>query len=280
MKKYLAALMCAMLIGLCGCAGTTDGRPLVAVTVAPEAELVSAVAGEDYDVTVLIPPGSDPESYELTMKQRAGFADADVYFTIGVPAEEASLLPAVSEKTAVVSLSEAARAVYPELSLGDGRDPHVWLSAKRMAVMTDAVADTLSALRPDRAEVYKKNADAYKERLSAASDAAAETLSALGKKDIIVYHPAFGYFCDEYGLTMHALEEEGKEADPRRLSDMIDFARKEGIRAVFFQAESAPGQAEAFAREIDGKAIELAPLATDYIDNLCHMAELIREAMQ
>ena len=93
-------------------------------------------------------------------------------------------------------------------------------------------------------------------------------LSALENRAFIVFHPAFGYFADEYGLTMYALEDEGKEATPRRLMEMVDFARESGIRVIFYQAETDVSQAQAFAEEIGGTCVALDPLAAEYTENL------------
>ena len=79
---------------------------------------------------------------------------------------------------------------------------------------------------------------------------------------------------------MFSLEEEGKEATPKHLAEMIDLAKREDIRAIFYQEEIDASQARAFAEEIGGKTIQLSPLAADYIDNLRAMAGLMAEVMQ
>jgi zinc transport system substrate-binding protein len=99
-------------------------------------------------------------------------------------------------------------------------------------------------------------------------------------KQFVVYHPAFGYFADDYGLTMVALEEEGKEATPQHLQDVIDFAKSENIKVIFYQAEIDSSQSAAFAEELGGKTMELSPLSGDYIENLKAMAGLMAEVMQ
>jgi zinc transport system substrate-binding protein len=95
----------------------------------------------------------------------------------------------------------------------------------------------------------------------------------------ITYHPSFGYFAEEYGLTMYSLEEEGKEATVTHLQEIIDIAKEKNIHTVFYQAEVDSKQSEAFAAEIDGNAVELAPLAADYLDNMEEMAKKILEGM-
>jgi zinc transport system substrate-binding protein len=79
---------------------------------------------------------------------------------------------------------------------------------------------------------------------------------------------------------MYSLEEEGKEATPRHLADMIDLAKSENIKAIFYQEEIDSSQSKAFAEEIGGRTIQLSPLAADYLENLKAMAQLMAEVMQ
>jgi len=94
-------------------------------------------------------------------------------------------------------------------------------------------------------------------------------------KKFMVYHPAFGYIADDYGLTMYALEEEGKESTVKHLQEMVDLAKREKIKVIFYQEEIDSRQSEAFAEEIGGTTVKLAPLAANYIENLESMAEAI-----
>ena len=90
-----------------------------------------------------------------------------------------------------------------------------------------------------------------------------------------MFHPAFGYFADEYGLEMHALEKEGKEVTAKDLQELTDLARENGIKVIFYQAQTSERQAMAFAEGIDGEAVMLDPLSENYIENLITMAEKI-----
>jgi zinc transport system substrate-binding protein len=71
------------------------------------------------------------------------FSDASLYFTVGVPAEEASILPAAGD-VKVVSLQNAVSSVYTDRTFESGeRDPHIWLSPKRAVVMVETIAQEM-----------------------------------------------------------------------------------------------------------------------------------------
>ncbi len=289
-KRFIGLLTClalaAGLLSLAACAGEdkpaaeADGKLIVAVSIVPERTFVEAVCGDLVDVVTLIPPGSSPENYEPTPAEMEKFADAAVYFTIGVPTEAANILPSAGD-VKVVSLQDEVSKIYADRTFEAGeRDPHIWLSPKRVQVMIDVIARELAALDPDNTEAYNKNATAYKAELDAADAQLREALSGVRDKAFIVYHPAFGYFADDYGLTMYALEEEGKEATAEHLQEVIDIAKADNAKVIFYQAEIDSSQSEAFAEEIGGKTMQLEPLSPDYIENLKAMAQIMAEVMQ
>ena len=274
-------VLCVVMAAFSGCKKEVkdESKRIVAVSIVPEQAFVEAVCGDLVEVVVMIPPGFSPESYEPTAKEMVKFADAEIYFSIGVPVEETSILPSLNDRTKQVSLDASAADKYPELTIDGGRDPHVWLSPLRVAVMVQTIADEMCALDPDNADVYTDNARSYIARIEGLDKEIKEILEPLTSRSFIVFHPAFGYFANDYDLEMYALEEHGKEATAARLMEMVDFARKKDIKAVFYQAEVDSSQSAAFAEEIGGRTIMLDPLSKDYIANLKLMAITIGEGV-
>ncbi len=287
MKSFIYKLSSAMAavaltLTFAACSGVEGGPvlPKIAVTIVPQADFVKAVCGDNFDVVTLIPPGYSPESYEPSPATLAALEDAAIYFTIGVPAEDAGILPDIGESVKVVALEDEVANTYPDRTEGGGRDPHIWLSPKRVKVMVEAIARELSEYDPQNAETYMANAGAYNERLDKLDKFLAQTFSALEDRSFVVFHPAFGYLADDYGLVMYAIEEEGKEATAGHMQKIIDIAKEKGIKTVFYQAEIDSKQAKALADELGGEAVMLEPLAADYIPNMEKMATLLAEAMR
>ncbi len=275
--KKAAAFAAAVILGgaLAGCATEEGGGKIeVFVSIPPQAEQARAVCGDLADLKTLIPSGYSPETYEPAPRDIAELTQADIYFTIGVPAEEANVLPR-AEGIKISHLEEAAAREYPDLTIGSERDPHIWLSPKRMAAMTAEMAEQMASLDPENADYYRDNANAYISRLTELEEYASGCTAGLENKKFIVFHPAFGYLADEFGLEMYALEEGGREATAPHLADMIDLAKSEGIDRIFCQKEAGERQAESFAEEIGGTAVYLSPLAENYIENYKTMIDLI-----
>lgn len=292
-RKELGIFTCIMLlIGLfllAGCSNNTKngeqskesvGKMTVAVTIVPEQTFVKAVCGDLVDVVTMVPPGSSPENYEPTPQQIQKFSKADVYFAIGVPVEQTYILPNAGDMN-VVALQDKVAQIYPDRTFESGdRDPHIWLSPKRAEVMVDEIADEMGKLDEQNKDVYRQNANDYIAQLQQLDQDMKTSLKDVKNRKFIVYHPAFGYIAEDYGLEMVALEEEGKEATIQHLKDMVDLAKKEHIKVIFYQEEIDSSQSESFAEEIGGKTVMLEPLAADYIENLKKMSKTMAEVMQ
>jgi len=256
---------------------------VAAVSIVPEEAFVKAVGQDLVETVVLIPPGSSESNYAPSPQVLTKLSEAALYFPIGVPAEAANILPRlpdINKNLRMVDLAAEAAKVYPEREYEPGaRDPHIWLSPKRAITMIEAISRALSENDPEQREQYAKNAKDYIEKLEAVDRAIAARFSKLERKTFLVYHPAFGYFADDYGLTMLAVESEGKEAGIDDLRDVINRAKQEKIKTIFYQEEVDSKQARVIAEELGGQMQLVAPLAANYLENLETMAELITNSL-
>ncbi len=255
----------------------------VAVSIVPQETFVKAVAGDLVEVVTMIPSGQSPENFQPTPDLLEKFSKSKIYFSIGVPTESSSILPKAKDLNSslkIINLDNEVAKVYPDREFAPGkRDPHIWLSPKRTKVMIDIIKEELSKIDPKNKSIYEKNANEYVKKLDKVDNDIKLSLTNLKNKSIIVYHPAFGYFCDDYGLNMIALEEEGKESSPQDLQKIIDMAKEKEIKTIFYQAEIDSKQSKTFADEIGGKTELIAPLSPDYIKNLEKIANVFKQVL-
>ena len=284
-KLYVVVLALLMLSITAGSAMAAEQTITVAVGIVPEAAFVQAVAGDLVNTVTLIPPGYSPANYQPTAMEMRQLSDAAIYFTLQMPTEQANILPKVADFNAdvkIVDLREAIAAVYPLLHTEENAeeaaghdehdhgdvDPHVWLSPKRAVVMVQTIADELSAMDAANEQTYQENAAAYIASLNALDLEIREKLEPIQNKSFLIYHGAYGYFADDYGFTMIAIEIAGKQATAEELQHVIDLARENNITTVFYQDEFDDSQAATVAEEISGVAQNVAPLTMDYIQGL------------
>lgn len=289
-------LICGLLIFslaviMSGCTSTPvsspsqdNGKLKIAVSILPQASFVQAVGGDLVDVVTMVPPGGNPENYSPTPQQMEQFSQAQIYFAIGVPTEQANILPKIKDlnpAVLLVDLPAEVDEVYPPRLFASGeRDPHMWLSPKRVKEIIRITARELGQADPAHRDIYTANAENYNSQLDKLDQDIRSALTGLSSNTFIVYHPAFGYFADDYSLKMVALEEEGKEATAVDLQKAIDLAKKENIKVVFYQAEMDSKQARTLAAEIGGQTEMIAPLDPDYINNLEKIAQTFARVMR
>jgi len=154
-------------------------------------------------------------------------------------------------------------------------DPHVWLSLENTARIVNKTADAMVHERPYMRDVFYANRDRYTSQLFEVDHTIRSTLKSLQNRAILVYHPAFGYFCRDYNLTQIAIEENGREPSAQHLAAIITQAQNEGIRLIFAEPESSTKQAETLARELNGTVVLISPLAGNYLENMQRIADHI-----
>ena len=279
--RYIVLLLLTILV-LTSCANKTeDNRDIIAVTIVPEVEYVEKVVGDKFNVVAVVPTGSSPETYEPTALEVEKILNARCYFSIGLPVENTNTIKSFKDKVKEVELDKEVEKVYDDLMLGDERDPHIWLSIKRVKVMISSILSTMVSLYPEYETEFTNNANEYLEELDSSQKYIEDKISTIkeDKRIFICYHPSFQYFADDYGLTMYALEEEGKEPTASHLEEMLDLAKEKNIKVIFYQEEMSSVQAKAYAESIGGKTMLLEPLSKEYISNLKKMADIMASVL-
>ncbi len=273
-------------------AGTHDTatRPLVLVSIPPQTWLVERLAGERVAVLELVPPGASPHAYDPTPRQLTAAAGAALWFTVGATMEQA-LQPKLQRMLPDLRIVPTAdEAVGRPAGAGphdagrdhDGEhehDPHVWLDPLMAADAAARMADALSRLDPAGAAHYAERLAALQRELAELDRELAATLAPVRGGELLVMHPAFGWFAARYGLTQTAVEQGGQSPSPRHLAAILERARARGVRTLFLQPQTSPDQARTVAREAGFTVGVLDPTARDYATNLRGMAAAMLAAM-
>lgn len=281
--------------------GGDGGQLTIFVSIDPQAYFVERLAGGRARVEVLVGPGQNPHAYEPTPHQMAALAAARVYFRIGLGFEEALVpkLRGAFRELEIVDTRAGIRLRQMESGHGcdhhaeaaehdhahdhahgpAGDDPHTWLDPRLVQTQARTMCDVLCRIDPARAEEYRRNLTDFLADLDALNARLAEALAPVRGKEIFVFHPAFGYFADAYGLRQAPIEVQGKEPSPKDVAALIELARARGVRVIFVQPQFSTRTAEIIAREIGGAVVPLDDLARDYLSNMESMARQVRAAL-
>jgi zinc transport system substrate-binding protein len=302
LSKFVLSLPALFLLGsLCAAESVAPAEePLrVFVGIPPAKWLVERVGGDRTAVQVMVPPGRSPHVYEPTPRQMVDLAKSRVYFGMGSPFEE-TLLPRIRSSHPKLRVEDCSKGVerrkmeahhdhedehgHDKDHAGDhdleNLDPHVWLSAPNLHKMAVNICQVLTEESPSGKAAFESNRDALIKELDEVDKHLAEVLRPLRGRAIYVFHPAFGYFTDQYGLVQKAVELEGKSPTARQLRDLVRQAREDQVRVLFVQPQFDQRAIQTLAESIDGAVTRLDPLAEDVLKNLRHMADEIEKALK
>ena len=260
----------------------------VVVTILPQAEFVESIGGDKVDITVMVPPGASPHTYEPAPSQMAALSRARLYAKVGSGVEfELTWMDKLIAQNKDMLVVDCSKGIeLQQMAAGDedepagGMDPHIWMSPQNAQIMVRNIADGLIQIDPDNSAYYEQNRDAYLQKLAQLDQDIRDGLAGVKNRVFMVYHPAFGYFASCYDLTMLPIEAEGKEPTPAGLQHLVEQAKEHNIRVVFAEPQFNPQSAKVIADAIDGRVVLINPLARDYIENMRILVGELVQAME
>lgn len=274
-KKLLILLFVSLLIA---CNSAVDhGKRVITTSIPPFKFFTSAIAGDDFEVNVIVPPGASPATFEPTPSVIRGLNSSELLILDGYLGYElawADQLAGVNPGIKRLILADSQDLIYGAVhSHGDdhgeeddytGVDPHFWVSpvaARRIA------ADILAFLKtsyPQEATVFETNYTLLIREIDRA-DIYLDSLFAENRgRSFMIFHPSLTYLARDYNLEQVAVETDGKEPTPAGLVDFIDHAKRENIGVIFVQREFDKKNAETIASEIDAEVVEIDPLSENW----------------
>jgi zinc transport system substrate-binding protein len=259
--------------------------PVVFVSIPPQKFVVEHLAGDQVRVEVMLPPGASPATYEPTPRQMAALNGAVLYLQIGVPFEGPVLakLSSVAPGLEVVDCRQGIQ-LEPMESHSDDHghgplDPHIWLDPMRMKTVARTTARALGEKLPAAAAGIDSSLTALLAAIDATDGRVGTKLAPFKGRDLLVFHPAYGYFARRYGLIQIAVETEGKAPSSRQLAEIVDGLRGRKSPAIFVQPQFSQTAARRVADALGCQVVMLDPLAEQYLANLESMADRIATAM-
>ena len=297
--RLVLAVMLAMSYGVASAEKVKPTEKIkVFVSIDPVAYFVKRVAGPLADVSVLVGPGQEPHTFEPTPKLITKMADAQVFFKVGFPFEGALIKKVGStfKDLKVVDLQQGIklRAISEEKEDGhhgasgghghsheaDGLAPHTWLNPLMAKIQAGTIATALIQIDPARRAIYEENLKKFQADLDNINAELMNSLAPVRGKIFFVFHPAFGYFADAYGLKQVVVEVEGKEPTARQLARLIEEAKAQGVKIIFAEPQFPKKTAQTLAESIGGAVVLIDDLSPDYLNNLRNIAMSVGAALR
>ena len=158
-------------------------------------------------------------------------------------------------------------------------DPHVWLAPRLLKQMAANITAALSVADSAHEQNFRENQAALDIELDALDRRLEKNLAPYRGQAFYVFHPAFGYFADAYGLRQESVEIEGKSPTPRQLVSLMQKARADRVKIIFLQPRFNQQAAEAIAQSLGGAVMPMDDLAYDVVANLNNIASTVGDAL-
>lgn len=256
MNKIVLSLLLLSVPGLAPAAGTP---PRIATDIAPVQALVTAVTGNDDNMTRIISADASPHHHSLRLSKARGLSQAYVVFRIG---DEHT--PWIGE--AMTNLAPDALDL-PLLSLPDTRrldnNPHAWLSPDNAIAWLEVISATLGDLDPEKRDEYSRNARRAVSEINNATDRI-HTMS-LKDRRWLICHDILGYFSEHFNLPAVDVISGADESPPSvsHLATVRQRIASGEVDCLLAEATVSPRDLAALERTGKLGVIQVDPIQVD-----------------
>lgn len=272
-RLRILTAMALLAVSASACAADDDAPPVAAsvvVTTTVLGDVVQRIVGTNLSVEVLVPAGVDPHEFQLSARQIADLARADLVIANGLGLEqgmEDALSSVAGDGVPVLRVAELVDPVPfgahghadEDHAGGDGDapDPHVWMDPVRMAEAARVVASEIASVIGDRIDWNGRGETVAGEILAMHGQLEALLATIPEERRLLVTnHDALGYLADRYGLVVVGVIIPGgstlAEPSSAELAGLVSTIRQTGAPAIFADTTDASGLAEAIAAEVGG----------------------------
>jgi zinc-binding lipoprotein adcA len=278
MKKFFK-LIFVLILGVVVTTGCFRRREVskkrvIYTTFFPVYDLVKSIAGDKFDVRMIIKDNQEPHDFELKANDMTKIVKADLIVYNGASMENFidDLKSISKDDNKYLDLSQG-------LTLLKGKDdddhdddheedkhhhdvnPHTWLSVKNAIIEADTIYNKLVSIDSNNKNYYKKNFDKLINELKELDKEFESKLSSVksSEKYFVVSHAAFNYLAKDYNLKQVAVTGISPEDEPtaKQLKEIADFTKKHNIKTIFFEGKATPKVAETLAKNTGARTSTL-----------------------
>jgi zinc transport system substrate-binding protein len=265
----------------------------VTVSILPQKFIVEKIGKERVKVNVMVPPAASPETYEPSPQKIMELKDSAIYFLIGMAFEKDAFLKIKDEYKNVVF-----SPMYEGINLRDPdhgshhdhgndhpfkpdgeKDPHIWLDPVNLMKMAENTVSELMRIDQAHRVSYVQNLYLFKKEVQILHDELVDLFKESSGKGFMIYHPAWGYFADRFGLKQIPVEVEGKEPTAVKMAELTDHMNKNKAKYIFLQPQSSAETVKSFSSQTGVQIRFMDPLKENVLENIKDSAIMIKEGL-
>lgn len=269
MRKFTILLICILLLSGCGVTPATEDSLSVVSVSFPGYSFAKEILGDNADITLLLPLGSEAHSFEPTPKDIIKIQNCDLFIYGGGESEHwvDEVLSSLDGSITTLAMCDCVELLKAEVPKGaehshehgEEFDTHVWTSPRNAIKITECISDILCKKDFENAEFYKENTDNFLNELTEL-DKAFSSLPVKNCDIIMGDRFPFLYLAKEYGISYHAAFPGcAGETEPgaATVAALIDKVKEDNIPVVFYTEFSNMKVANAICEASGAKPLML-----------------------
>ena len=246
-----------------------ENKKVIYTSFYPLQSITKEIVGNKMEVRKLIPNGQEVHHWEPTAQDMKNLSEGSVILVNGLGLESwMDKFKAAIKDLNVVEVSKDVNLLKAEEEHEENEnheseekhhhgeyDPHIWLSLRNMKVIAKNICDKVVEMDKDNETYYRENLAKVQNRLDDLDKKYSEQLQNAKIKSIITSHEAFAYLLKDYGLKQIPIENLTSDSEPNlaKMKEVIELAKNEGIKYVFYEELSENKVEETIAKEIGGE---------------------------
>src|SRR5581483_10932860 len=224
----------------------------------------SEIGKEKADVQNITPPGSEPHDYDPSTQDIAKITKSNMLILNGgIEAWGEKIKQNLAgTQVKIIIAGEGLETQQIEEEGQKKTDPHIWLDPILAKKEAAAITEGYITIDPANKDFYIQNEKVLDERFDLLDGDYKRGLASCRSKDIITSHAAFSYLAARYGLRQVSIAGLSPDEEPsaKQLVQIVDFAKRNNVKYIFFESLVSPKLAETIAREIGVKTLVLDPI--------------------
>lgn len=275
-KKLLTILFISIILTSCSSAETfpENDKLNVVTTLFPQYDFTRQIAKDKVNLKLLLPPGVESHSYELTPADIININNADLFIYTGDSMEPwvTDILGSIqNENLSIIDLSENIELskIQDNSSFDEHTDdehtdddkshnhgdydPHIWTNPLNAKIMTNDIYDILIELDDINSSFYKENTSTFINELTNIDKSIRDMLAKTENRRLVFGgHNSMHYFAKEYGLDIITAYHSGMiDSDPsvKTIANIIDIVKKDNIPVIYYEELIEPKVAKSISQD-------------------------------
>ena len=240
-----------------------SGKPVVAATIFPIADIVRQIAGDQIEVIQIIPSGGSEHFFELTPSLAAQLSKVDSIFYIGYGLDD--WIKGVNDNAKYIQVSDGITILPFHNGRDEERDPHYYLSYENAKLIGRNV---FKALIVNYGGLDRQKMESNLTRwLQQADSAYLSAQSEIGnlpaeEKKILVFHDAFSYLAKELGLSIAGSYETitGKEPTAQELTQIQKIIIDNQLKVIYSEEQLSSAGLQSLISDLGLRVRNLDPV--------------------